>query len=61
MTHKKPIEAVERETLVAVKDWRAADKEAVCNKGDDQLQRKEYNARKDLRTAADSLIEAHHG
>lgn len=58
MTHKKPIETVERETLVAVKDWRAADKQAIADKSQ---QRTEYQQRMKLRTAADALTEAHHG
>lgn len=61
MSQKKPVETVERETLCAVKDWRAADRDHVANKRSTVASKKEYQARKHLRTAADSLIEAHHG
>lgn len=58
MTHKKPIEHVEREALCAVKDWRQADKQAIADKS---LQRAEWQQRQKLRNAADQLTEAHHG
>lgn len=58
MTQKKPIETVEREALVTLKDWRQADKAAIADKAE---QRTEYRARMELRTKADQLQEAHHG
>lgn len=61
MTHKKPVETVEREALCAVKDYRHSNKAAIANPKSRDAQREEYRQIQKLRTVADELIEAHHG
>lgn len=58
MPQNKPTEDLKREALTVLKQWRAADKEAIA---DPSLKRVEYKCRNNLRTAADNLTEAHHG
>ena len=54
MPQTKPTEDLKREALNVLNNWRKCDKEAIADRS---KQRFEYNARKNLRTAADNLGE----
>ena len=58
MPQNKPTDDLKREALNVLTYWRKCEKEAIADR---TKQRFEYNARKNLRTAADALTEAHHG
>lgn len=47
--------------IVAVVNWRAADKAHIADKSDCQKQRAEYRERQYLRFAADKLVGGDHG
>jgi len=51
---QKFTEASER-VLVAVKNWRESDREAVADKSNRKVQNREYFERNNLRDAADKL------
>jgi hypothetical protein len=55
MPQQKIIEETKERALVAVVNWRAADKVAFTNKADRDAQRTEYRERNNLRAAADDL------
>lgn len=60
MTAKKSEEVLQKEALTVLVQWRGADRRAVVSKSDTD-KRIEYQARKNLRTAADNLTGVKHG
>lgn len=55
MIHQKDPQDAKEKVIVAVVNWRQADRKAVANKRDDNAQRAEYKERRNLRVAADEL------
>ncbi len=55
MIHEKDPQDAKETALVAVINWRQADRKAVAHKRDHEAQRAEYKERNNLRLAADQL------